>query len=32
VIAHLGIDAGSDVTVTFDRRAAGLPGMRLLRP
>jgi predicted nucleic-acid-binding protein len=30
VIALLGIDAGSDFTVTFDRRAAELPGMRLL--
>jgi predicted nucleic-acid-binding protein len=30
VIALLGVDAGSDFTVTFDRRAAELPGMRLL--
>lgn len=30
VIALLAIDAGSDFTVTFDRRAAELPGMRLL--
>jgi predicted nucleic-acid-binding protein len=27
VIAHLGIDADCDYTVTFDRKAAGLPGM-----
>ncbi len=30
IIAHLGIDADCDDTVTFDQRAAGLPGMRLL--
>jgi len=27
IIAHLGIDAGCNSTVTFDRRAALLPGM-----
>lgn len=31
VIAMLGIDASCDETLTFDRRAAELPGMRLLR-
>ncbi|MEO8527621.1 MAG: type II toxin-antitoxin system VapC family toxin [Pseudolysinimonas sp.] len=30
VIAQLGIDAGCDYTVTFDRKAADLPGMLLL--
>jgi predicted nucleic-acid-binding protein len=30
IIAQLGIDADCDETVTFDRRAAELPGMRLL--
>ena len=30
IVAHLGIDVGSDYTVTFDRRASGLPGMLLL--
>lgn len=30
IIAHLGVDADCDYTVTFDRRAAELPGMRLL--
>lgn len=30
VIAHLGIDADCDFTVTFDRRAAALPGMLAL--
>jgi predicted nucleic-acid-binding protein len=30
IIAHLGIDADCDYTVTFDKRAAALPGMRLL--
>jgi predicted nucleic-acid-binding protein len=27
VIAHLGVEAGCDGTVTFDRRAAAAPGM-----
>ena len=31
VISHLGIDAGCDYTVTFDRSAADLPGMLLLK-
>ena len=30
VIGLLGIDAGCDYTVTFDKRAARLPGMKLL--
>jgi predicted nucleic-acid-binding protein len=30
VIAMLGIDADCDETLTFDRRASDLPGMRLL--
>lgn len=30
LIAHLAIDADCDFTVTFDSRAAELPGMRLL--
>lgn len=30
VIAMLGIDADCDETVTFDKRASKLPGMRLL--
>ena len=30
VIANLGIDSGCDYTVTLDRRASGLPGMRVL--
>jgi predicted nucleic-acid-binding protein len=30
IIAHLGIDSGCDYTVTLDRRAAELPGMRPL--
>ncbi|WP_411698548.1 PIN domain-containing protein [Conyzicola sp.] len=30
LIAHLALDADCDYTVTFDRRAAELPGMRLL--
>ncbi|RZT57375.1 putative nucleic-acid-binding protein [Microcella alkaliphila] len=30
LIAHLAIDAGADGTVTFDRRAARLPGMQYL--
>ena len=30
IIAQLGIDADCDATVTFDRRASDLPGMRLL--
>jgi predicted nucleic-acid-binding protein len=30
IIAQLGIDADCDAMVTFDRRAAELPGMRLL--
>ena len=31
VISHLGIDADCDYTVTFDRSAANLPGMLLLK-
>lgn len=30
VIAHLGLGAGCDYTVTFDRKAAELPGMLAL--
>jgi len=30
VISLLGIDADCDYTVTFDKKAAGLPGMKLL--
>jgi len=30
IIAHLGIDANCNYTVTFDRSAANLPGMLLL--
>lgn len=30
LVAHLGIDADCDYTVTFDRKAATLPGMRAL--
>ena len=30
VLAILGVDSDCDYTVTFDRRAADLPGMRLL--
>ncbi|TAL46228.1 MAG: PIN domain-containing protein [Salinibacterium sp.] len=30
IIAHLAVDADCDYTVTFDQRAAELPGMRLL--
>ena len=30
VIAHLGVDTGCDFTVTLDRHAGELPGMRLL--
>jgi len=30
LIAELGVDAGCDYTLTFDRRAAELPGGRLL--
>lgn len=30
IIAHLAVAAGADGTVTFDRRAAELPAMRLL--
>ncbi len=30
IIAHLAVDADCDYTVTFDRRAAELPGMLLL--
>ncbi|MEP6481427.1 MAG: PIN domain-containing protein [Rhodoglobus sp.] len=30
LIAHLAIDAGCDYTLTFDTRAAELPGMRLV--
>jgi len=31
IIAHLGLDADCDYTVTFDRTAASLPGMLLLK-
>ena len=30
LIAHLGMSYGCDYTVTFDKRAARLPGMKLL--